>query len=610
MRAKSTWQLFLVVVALLAFILLWERRGPSTGERVSHSLKLFPNFLPSQVTQIDIQPQAAARIRLERTNDLWVLTQPVSFPGHTLRITQFLDTIKSLASFTQITAQELLDRTNHLAPFGLDPPQTIVVLSQAQARIEFRLGCRSPIGTQAYCQVVGRDGVYVIPSGLLDRMPATVDEWRDNSLLGARAMDFDRLEARMGAPFGFALQHDPTNHLWRLLTPMVARADNPKVDQLVHQLKNAQVSRFLPDPPAGNLELWGLNPAQLELVLGPETNALVVLRFGISPTNSPGEVYALNFQHSNLFLADKELVDRLKVSYTELRDRHLFSGALDGVNSIEINADESFALQRQTNQQWRVVRPISLPADTLRVQDFLNRLGDLEIKEFTKDVVTDFSSFGLAPPARQYLLKQQVPTPSAGGSNVVVVDLGFGTNQPDRVLVRRGDENSVYAVSLEDFDRLPHAAYQLRDRRIWSFASTNVAGLVFTIGGQTRRLNRAGAVQWTLGTTNSPLAEPLPLMLEELVIRLGSLQADPWIARGEDKMVPYGFLKPEHHTLEIRLTQQADPLTIDLGEASPLRSRYAAVVLDGQRMIFELNPSLYSLYWEVVRQLPATVASP
>ena len=57
----------------------------------------------------------------------------------------------------------------------------------------------------------------------------------------------------------------------------------------------------------------------------------------------------------------------------------------------------------------------------------------------------------------------------AGDTNSVLVQLFFGTNQNNEVFVRRADEDFVYAVTAEDFNRLPEAAWEFRDRRIWNF---------------------------------------------------------------------------------------------------------------------------------------------
>jgi hypothetical protein len=610
MRAKNTSLWVLAAIAVLAFILLWERRIPSTDDQSVQPHRLFPGFMPGNVSRIEIMPQAANLLRLEHTNGHWFLTHPLFFPGHESRVAQFLETIRNLASLTDITAQDLLARTNNLSEYGLDPPAAVVVLRHGQDRLELRIGKTTLTERQTYLQIVGADTVHIVPSVIRDRLPLGADEWRNPSLLGMPGAAFDRLEARMAAPFGFALQWEPDSRRWRLQQPMVARADNPKIDQLIRQLGEAKVSRFLADAPSANLESLGLQPPQLELALGRGSNLLANLRFGHSPTNAPQQVYALNLQYSNLFLADKDLVEKFKVPYTELRDRHLFSEPLTGIALMEIRADESFVVQRQTNQQWWITQPTPMPADEARIREFLDQLGYLPLKEFTKDVVTDFASFGLAPPARHYVLKRlATPTP-AGATHTIAAEIGFGIDQPDRVLVRRMDENSVYAVGLEDFQRLPQAAHQLRDRRIWDFAPTNLASLSIHLGTNLLAVARTSTGQWLLGASNTPLADPLPLMLDELAVRFGSFQADAWIARGEDKLEPYGFLKPDPHKVELRLTTATNLLILDLGDVSPHQCYYAAVVLDGQRLVFELGVKLHSLYLEIARQLAIQAAPP
>jgi hypothetical protein len=606
MNAKSTWYLALATIILFAFIMLWERQPAGINRANTPAGRVFPGLTPRHITQIELMTRSNMFVHLVRTNDQWLMIQPVRFPAHSARIERFLEGLRDLTPLSQLTAQDQRRQKQGPAAFGLDPAQVTVILRQGEGRMELHLGDRTPVGEAMYLQVVGMDELKIVPDDLVSRLPQQVDDWRDHTLLGMKPIQFDRFEVRMAAPFGFTLEKD-TNQLWHLSQPWVVRADNAKVNHLIHQLQNAVVTRFLPDGARTNLEMLGLQPPRLELVLGSATNDLLQLRFGTSPTNASSEVYGWQNLHGQVFCVARGLVDNLSVPYLELRDRRLVSIPLNTANSIEIRADEHFALQLQTNGQWLITSPAPMPADRELVRNFLQKLNQLEVVEFTKDVVTDFSTYGLANPSRQIMLKHAYPDAAHAVTNELVIQLDFGTNQTDRILVRRSDEKSVYALRLADFLSLPQAAYQLRERRAWSFAVTNIQSLTFTMPGQTNHLRHLANGKWETTLPNQVLPDPLPLMIDELAHRLGSLQVDAWIGRGADNLAAFGLRRPAALTWEAQLADPPISITLELGDPMPQSGgRYAAIVLDQQPMIFQLPSTLSSLLVELLRSLPPT----
>ena len=84
------------------------------------------------------------------------------------------------------------------------------------------------------------------------------------------------------------------------------------------------------------------------------------------------------------------------------------------VDSIDIRGQDTFSLQRQTNNTWLLLSN-NFPLDAATLRTLLDGLGSLRVAAFTKDFVTepDLQTYGLASPTRQYILKSAVPS---GGS--------------------------------------------------------------------------------------------------------------------------------------------------------------------------------------------------
>src|SRR5207247_1129935 len=126
------------------------------------------------------------------------------------------------------------------------------------------------------------------------------------------------------------------------------------IEDALEKLASLRISRFVSDAPGPDLESLGLQPAELEIALGQGTNAVAWLQFGKSPTNDLGQVYARQFGQNTIVTVTNALVAPWRDSPDEFRDRHLLLAAAP-VEAIEVRGLDSFSLQRQTNDSWRVL---------------------------------------------------------------------------------------------------------------------------------------------------------------------------------------------------------------------------------------------------------------
>lgn len=449
MRSRNTWIWFSLAVGLFLFIVLVERHWTKPALQAGGPGKLLAAYQPGLVTGLQTR-RGREFVHLKREGEAWRLTEPLNYPANPVVVDALLRALGQLDRQVAIASTKLAD-------FGLADPAAIVVVFQGETRMELQIGSLTPTGDQVYVRAVGVEGIYTADAHLLNRdLPATVDAWRSRRLLTATTnVAPDRLEVRSASRgIGFALQQNPTNRTWRLTKPMLARASVTQVARLWQECARAQVEKFVTDDPAADAEAYGCQPPELELVLGVGTNDIAVVQFGKSPTNDPALVYARRLSHTNVVLVRRDLLEVLRTPHTALRDRHLFTFDPALVQQIEVAGLNPFVVRRQTNHTWRVVEPQEYPADYPLVRDLLGDLSAWEVADFERDVVTDFSSYGLAQPVREVLLKT-APTNSAVPTNIVIASAALGTNAAGKYFARRGDEASVFALHEADFYRLP-----------------------------------------------------------------------------------------------------------------------------------------------------------
>src|SRR5262249_42098136 len=152
------------------------------------------------------------------------------------------------------------------------------------------------------------------------------------------------------------------------------------------------------------------------------------------------------------------------------RDPHLLV-LTRPIEAIDVRGQDQFTLQHETNGDWRVM-PQGFDAAPSLVKDMLPTFSGRRVPRFIEDPVikANLPDYGLAAPAQQYTLRAAPSAAPDASTNTLIAILSFGTNQNDRVYARREDESFVYAVRLADFQSLPSASWQLRQRRIWNLS--------------------------------------------------------------------------------------------------------------------------------------------
>lgn len=595
MSWKNTWILVGLAGALFAFIVLVERRLDPTGA-VREPEPLIAKFKTTAATAVQIRRGAQFVINLERTNDGWRFTKKLSYPAATFPVQRLLEHLAQAVPSTRISAREILSHKQSAADFGLDSPAIVVSLEQGGDRRELRFGARTPAGDQIYVQVGSDPSVYVVGAELLDRLPRTVNDWRDTSLFHLAGQKVDRAEISHSGG-GFKLALDATNQQWRLIHPP-HRADQDAVNLLLKQVLEARALEFVTDTET-EVEAFGFQAPAYEVTLGAAGGSQRI-QIGKPATNDAGRVYARLMAHTNVVLVPKALLDLLATPYSELRERQLAPFAPEMVDSIEARGDENFVL-RKSGPGWVVDET---PVDSLFVERWLLELSRLKASEFVKDVVTDFTPYGLEPPLRQYTLRMAV-TNAVGPTNVLVARFDFGGPTPGGLIyAKRWDENSVYSIPLVYFSRMPSAPWQLRTHRVWNFTTNQITSLTVQEGQSVRQAVRQANGEWVpvKGWTENIN----PFALEEIAVGLGQLHTEAWMARGAGVREQFGF-KPGGTRLSVELRGGEKPQVLAIELIMMQQLPYGLMDLNGQPVVFEFP---WPLYGDLQRYFHISAPSP
>lgn len=553
-------------------------------------VKVVPDLQVTNVTRVQLRVTGTPEILVERTNGGWHMLKPVAATVRPFAVDGLLRYLAELKPDNYLSAHELVNYPNATADFGFESPQISLMLYRGTERRQVLIGSRTAPGDQVFVQLAGRPGIHIVSTNLLGLIPHSASAWRDTQLLDWQSLQFDRLQVSH-AGRTMELVFNPTNRQWRLAR-LQARADSTLVEEALAELVRLQIAKFIDEDSNEETLATGLDPADLELTFSIGTNRQAILEFGSPLANSTNLVYGSRGDSTELFAVPTEGLSPWRVPAAEYRDRHLFS--LQAVpDSIEVRALDQFTLTRQTNNLWRV-EPGNFIADTNYMSELIDAMVQMQITKFVKDVVTgpDLPDYGLGAPAREY-------TVNTGGVDVGGVRVLFGTNQVGVVYVKRSDEASVATVRPVDFDFLPAASWEMRDRRIWLFDESAVTNVHIEQGDLMRDLVRKGTNSWALA--EGSFGQINTFGVDETIHRLGDLTAARWVEWGDVDRARYGFTNAAHK-VSVQLTNGAIR-EVEFGGTAPSQYPYALVTIEGQPCVFEF-PWATAQYIETYLSIP------
>ena len=618
MNPKNTWMLVLLAGGLFAFIFFYERRIQPPAPA---ALRVFPGLKTEEITSIAVHPRDEFEVRADRTNGGWQLVKKnAAYPVQLPRLENFLKALGELTAQSRLSDEELKGRRNVNAEFGLDNPLFTILIQIGDDQRVLKLGNPTPPGNEIYAQVVGgAEGIEIISADFLKTLPSRPDDWRSTVFMSLDGLVFDHLRVANGDK-KLELLRESTNGFWRLDKPTPAHANNPGLILMLEQLGNLRRNQFVTDDPGADLDAYGLQPPRLELTMAQGTNPVLTLQFGKSPSNDESQVYARIGGDNSIALVSADPLAPWRAGPDTFRDPRLITQGSDWPDNIEVtNLNETQNFTVQTGPDGWILtdwQKTNLPVDLGSLGLFVTNLYKLTNARpdgrFALDAVTeqDLQSHGLVNPLRSYLLTRML-TNSAGTNREVIAKLDFGTNSEGALFARRRDlayENSIYAVSSNEFNRLPPTALQLRERQIWKFDPADVVRFTIETNGVIRHFNHERTNVWTEDAANYiqdlNSVQYRGIVLEQLVEQLGTLKADYWIQRGEQGATNYGIVtNSPRFTVEFKNHDKSTLVFGALFQGHVFAS--ARPYDDTQNWIFFYSPSDAESFFSYLKQMLA-----
>ena len=376
MSAKKLLALTAVVVALFAFIVLFERRMPTTEDRTRKG-ELYWDIPEEQVERIELA-RAGETLEFQRAGEAgWRMVRPEKYPADPFAVRSV---VSELAEFKRAGGEDINDARP--GDYGLDKPAAKATIvwgdpgdpkSRKTRTIEF--GAAVPGTETVAARVEGTQKVLFVPASLLASLKKSADDFENREVFEGAPADMTRIEILRGrGRLIFARKQGS----WWLAEPISDLADAGEVDRLAASLLRLRVKDFVHG--VQDLPAIGLNPALFRVAITGAKGAVTAVEFGA--TRSDGNtIYAR--RDGQVFTLERDVLEELSREADAFRARALLGFRRGDVTGVEAAFGTTRYVLEQKDGGWSSDgRPVLAAA----ADDVLGTLLDLKISDFADEV--------------------------------------------------------------------------------------------------------------------------------------------------------------------------------------------------------------------------------
>ena len=435
MRGKNLIILAAVVVAVLAYIMLVERRRPSSEESGAEAEKVLRDFDRDRVAVIVID-RNEGRVRLEKAGEEWHLREPLDFPADSSVVNSTLGSLANLKADRRLAMDDVQPED-----YGLEAPVAKVTMRMADgAERSIMVGDELPLGSNRALRVDDGGEVIIASGFFVSDLEREIDEWRSRDVANILEDNVASIDIETGPDSIRAVRLEDR---WQLLRPLDDMADGDHLGTMVSELNSMRIVEFLDDD-ADPLEL-GLDLPEYEITIVRVDGGMPLrLDLGVTRESDTGTEVACRRGDGEYFWASERVRTRLSKAPVLWRSAKVMPFETWDAEGIRITTPEGSTSLVHDGNFWRF--DDETEAKLTAVQDKLRSLAELE--------ATDFDL--MAPLTRQMGTVEVVFKAEDGESEAEVFTFSFFAPLSDggKAMVQVSGRATVMGVKVVDVDSI------------------------------------------------------------------------------------------------------------------------------------------------------------
>jgi len=361
-----------VFLALLAFVILFERKQPTSEERAK-SAKRLADVNVEEVSSILIERPDLPNVKLvRREKNRWVLAGEPEGPADGFQAENLASDLGQLDVVGEVRAD--VDPKE----FGLDKPKAKATVTFKDNSVKtFAFGQAIP-GTDATAASEGARFA-AVRAAPLAALTKPLDDYRSRSLFETPTAEITRITVTKG-PNSVVVargpKHDRAAGGWTMEKPVQDLASDAFVDRLLGDLASERISEFPAIPPT-DLARVGLSPSWATVRLEKGAEVVATISFGAAKADAGGKLYA---KIGNVVaVVDDRVREGLDAEMSAWREGHVLAVDVFALRRVSFVADELRAGAEKVEGAWRSTGR-EIPADL--AEALANGIARADVKSF------------------------------------------------------------------------------------------------------------------------------------------------------------------------------------------------------------------------------------
>ena len=371
MKTKNLMILAAIVLAVAAYMFLFERHRPTSDEATAAAEKVLRGFERDDVVGVVIDG-AEGRVRLEKTGEEWRLREPLDFPADSSLVSSTLGSLANLTADRRLPADEV-----DPGDYGLEEPAAEITLrmSDGSERL-IVVGDELPLGSKRALRVDGGDEVMIAAGWFVSDLEREVDDWRSREVVEILEDDVASIDIESGADSIRAVRIEDQ---WQLLRPIEDLAGGDHLGSLISDLASMRIGEFLDD--VEDPSELGLDLPEYEItVIRTDGGAPLRLDLGVTRETDGGTEVACRRGDGEYFWASERVRTRLSKAPVLWRSKKVMPFEAWDAEELRVTTPDGSTNVVHDGNFWRF--PDDTEANLTKVQERLRALADLEATDY------------------------------------------------------------------------------------------------------------------------------------------------------------------------------------------------------------------------------------
>ena len=370
------------------------------------------------------------------------------------------------------------------------------------------------------------------------------------------------------------LTFERVDGIWKIMTPIEARAEGYKIEDAVRPFERSKVLRafgpgdedYIPD------DITGLANPKWIINMSDVNGKAYALEVGNPvPLNRRGEIYVRPAGQKNTYVIGYNFDADLSASGEDYRDKAIFHLSHDMVLAMRVEGAQTYQLKRDqpASDTWQIVEPIRTDVDQKKVDTLVRYFTHFRSVKMIEHPDADLSVYGLVSPRLiiKLELTTQQPT-TAPATQPASIDksyeLAFGNIVGDDVYTKLTGRDHVYLVQKSLLASIQPDMNDLRIKPVMGSRASNVKKISISVPSGDVTLQRAGRV-WMM---TSPHAAPAnTATANTLLAAIRAIKTETF-KDNPPSLSPFGLDDPAA-TITMDIAGKDRPLTLLVGRMSP-----------------------------------------